>query len=301
MKLSASSLSTVLVYQLIAPGKQRELNPNLGKIDIKTLIGSMKIISEIGFPFELYLDTPENVVELLKENNSAQIKRAYKDLDVRIERFYFEFLSHRILQQESPVQAEKIWLQIGALANLLEAEIVETISPPLPTDYNEFSWEKMWNGYLLAMRNYVKLAGRFGLKLAIEPRPREILSGTDSLLRFLDHIPSENLGGVVDVSHLQVAREIPAVSIRKLGKRIFSVHLSDNDGITEWHWAPGDGKIDWLPVIEALKFVGYDSLLSLDVSGLDVRHELMEGKRYIEQILAGSIDSALESRVVRSA
>jgi sugar phosphate isomerase/epimerase len=289
-----------LVYQWIAPGKHHELNPNLGKIDVKTLIQSMKIISGLGFPFELYLDTPENVAILLQDDYSNQIKRACKDLNIRVERFYFEFLSHRILEQGSPGQVEKIWTKIGALANLLDAEVVETISAPIPTEYHGFSWEKLWDAYLLAMRNYVKLAGRFGLKLAIEPRPREILSGTDSLLRLLDHIPSDNLGGVVDVSHLQVVREIPAVSIRKLGKRIFSVHMSDNDGITEWHWAPGDGKIDWLPVIEALRSVGYNSLVSLDVSGLDVRHELIEGKRYIQQIMAANSGPSLESRVVKN-
>ena len=73
--------------------------------------------------------------------------------------------------------------------------------------------------------------------------------------------------------------------LEKLENKIFSVHLSDNDGVTEWHWPPGQGNIDWESVFEALHVVGYEGILSLDVSGIDIEREVKEGKNYIERIL----------------
>jgi sugar phosphate isomerase/epimerase len=151
--------------------------------------------------------------------------------------------------------------------------------------YLKEPWERIWVTYTTAITRYTGIAEEYGLKLALEPRPKELLNGTDSLLRLFEAVPSESLGGLVDVSHLQMAREVPELGIRKLGDKVFGVHLSDNDGVTDWHWAPGNGKINWPPIFEALRNIGYDGELSLDVSGMDIERELVEGKAYVEGLL----------------
>ena len=64
------------------------------------------------------------------------------------------------------------------------------------------------------MRIYAELAEN-DLRLAVEPRPRDILSNTDSALRLFDCVESRNLGAIIDISHLYVVRDVPALAIRK--------------------------------------------------------------------------------------
>jgi sugar phosphate isomerase/epimerase len=305
MLLSPSSLATPLIYQRLTSGDQHDLLPDLGELDVTVLIRTMRIISELEFQwFELYLDTEENLSILLQEENLGRVRQACKDLNLRIERAHYKFLAARIFGPESGL-LEKTWSKIAAISNALGITMIEMVSSTIPTstllsvrDENnrqppnpasDLSWDELWKKYVSAMKVYAKFAERCKLRLALEPRPREILSTTDSVLRLLDFVPSENLGGVIDIGRLHILRETPAVSIRKLGRNLFGVHLSDNDGVTESHWAPGHGEIDWPPVFEALDHVGYKGVLSLDVLGIDVRSELFEGKHYIEQMRATKI------------
>jgi len=40
-------------------------------------------------------------------------------------------------------------------------------------------------------------------------------------------------------------------------------HFSDNDGTSNAHWRPG--KIDWKGVLQALRDVGYDHVISIEL------------------------------------
>lgn len=57
----------------------------------------------------------------------------------------------------------------------------------------------------------------------------------------------------IDSPESEISREI-----RELGESIDHVHLHDNEGIKDDHLSPGKGNIDFEPMIEALKEIGYD-------------------------------------------
>jgi sugar phosphate isomerase/epimerase len=42
-----------------------------------------------------------------------------------------------------------------------------------------------------------------------------------------------------------------------LGDRLLTLHISDNDGIDERHWLPGQGIINWPGFIRALESSNY--------------------------------------------
>ena len=54
----------------------------------------------------------------------------------------------------------------------------------------------------------------------------------------LDH---SNLYLLMDSGHLQISRENPASVIAQAGDRLGYVHLDDNDGQDDLHWALCDG------------------------------------------------------------
>ncbi|WP_158289573.1 sugar phosphate isomerase/epimerase family protein [Paenibacillus flagellatus] len=97
-------------------------------------------------------------------------------------------------------------------------------------------------------------AAERGVRLAAECLPRTCLGhSADEMLDLLAANPE--LGVCCDVNHL--FRESPQQFIERLGDRIVTTHISDNDGTDEKHWMPGDGIIAWDEVIEALAKTGY--------------------------------------------
>jgi sugar phosphate isomerase/epimerase len=59
--------------------------------------------------------------------------------------------------------------------------------------------------------------------------------------------------------------KITNAMVYQLADRIFHYHFSDNDGLTNVHWRPGKGKIDWLDLMQALKDVGFAGVISIEL------------------------------------
>ena len=58
---------------------------------------------------------------------------------------------------------------------------------------------------------------------------------------------------------------IPNITVYRLGKNIIHLHVSDNDGVTNVHWRPGMGKIDWVAMFQALKDIGFNGTVSIEL------------------------------------
>jgi sugar phosphate isomerase/epimerase len=75
--------------------------------------------------------------------------------------------------------------------------------------------------------------------------------------------------------------------VEKLGKRIFYVHVSDNDGRTNEHLALGKGTIDWEGVFTALRKHGYDGYIAIDIGNVpDIEKAYIESRQFLEQMSA---------------
>ena len=53
--------------------------------------------------------------------------------------------------------------------------------------------------------------------------------------------------------------------------RLVTVHVSDFDYVNERHWLPGEGKIDWVSMIDALDEVGYEGTFLYELSFLSTK------------------------------
>jgi sugar phosphate isomerase/epimerase len=160
-------------------------------------------------------------------------------------------------------------------------------SVELPRD---FDWNRTWQDYVEVIGECADMAQTAGLKLAIEPRPREIITNSDSLLRLISAVDRRNVGGLVDTAHLFIQKEMLPLAIRKLRGRIFGMHVADNDGDLEYHWTVGKGRINWLGVLQALKEIGYDEYLTVELEGTGVRdleREYRESQEYLTRLITG--------------
>ncbi len=197
----------------------------------------------------------------------------------------------------------------------LGAKIVNSVAPyPFSMDFppiterplvqeqiidipGNLDWSKNWEDYIEALRECASICEDAGIRYSLEPHPYRYVSNADSMLRILSEVESPAIGINFDPSHLFPCGEIPQVVIYRLGKNIIHAHLSDNDGLTNAHWRPGKGKMDWQGILKAFKDVGYSGVLSLeleDVPGVSRSAIFGEAERISTELLDAEYIKARE-------
>jgi sugar phosphate isomerase/epimerase len=151
---------------------------------------------------------------------------------------------------------------------------------------NGFSWSSLWERYVETVSLIVDRANAHGVKVALEPRPREMVSTTDALLTLFKDVGSTKLGALVNTAYLFAQREYIPLSLQKLKDRVYATHISDNDGLLEHRWAPGEGKIDWPETIKAFRSINYSGLLTLDVGVVgNPEYDFRQGKSFLDRLM----------------
>ena len=106
---------------------------------------------------------------------------------------------------------------------------------------------------LNSLRQLQEEARRMSVRLAVETMPPEWLpAGLDEVAAFADALDPEVVGFCFDINHSNLNAD-PVAYIDRFGSRIIAVHASDNDGIRQRHWIPGEGIIDWGGFAAALR------------------------------------------------
>ena len=124
-------------------------------------------------------------------------------------------------------------------------------------------------------RKFDPICDEFGVKIAIEnmwgyDRDRRcffqnVCSNGAELARYVD-IMGRNYCACLDVGHCVLVREEPEDMIRQLGKdRLKALHIHDNSYLDDDHLLPYSGRIDWDRTMTALREIGYEGDLTLEV------------------------------------
>ncbi|MDO4744777.1 MAG: sugar phosphate isomerase/epimerase family protein, partial [Clostridia bacterium] len=98
------------------------------------------------------------------------------------------------------------------------------------------------------------IAEEHGAVIAVEDLPRTCLGKNSEEIEELLSA-DERLRVCFDTNHL-LAEDFEHF-IKKVGSKIITTHVSDYDYADERHWLPGEGKLDWNRMYNALKNAGY--------------------------------------------
>ena len=102
-----------------------------------------------------------------------------------------------------------------------------------------------------------EIAHRCGAVIAVEDLPRTCIgNNSDEITKLIG--ANDKLRVCFDTNHL--LGEDAASFVKKLADKIVTVHVSDYDFVDERHWLPGEGKLDWKALFEALEEVGYSGV-----------------------------------------
>jgi len=113
-----------------------------------------------------------------------------------------------------------------------------------------------------SLNTLAEFAKHFDAEICVEDLPRRGLGYcSDEILDILS--VNDDLRVCFDTNHL-LEEDIPTF-IRRVGNKIATLHVSDYDFVDERHWLPGEGKVQWSPLLAALKEVGYNGVWMYEI------------------------------------
>ena len=102
----------------------------------------------------------------------------------------------------------------------------------------------------------IEVAEKFRVGVALENMSRRLCKA-EHLIQLVDALDSPYAGICWDTGHAHIAGQNQPESIRLMGKRLRALHVQDNDGVSDQHMPPHFGTIEWDPLMNALREIGY--------------------------------------------
>jgi sugar phosphate isomerase/epimerase len=127
-------------------------------------------------------------------------------------------------------------------------------------------WGECLKLFVEMLKPVVEHAEKEQVQLLVEPEPDLLIETADQYLEFASKIQSPYLGLNFDIGHSYCVKDDPAQTVRRLAKLIRHVHLEDIAATrVHHHLIPGEGAIDFGATLAALKEVGYDGWVTIEL------------------------------------
>lgn len=150
------------------------------------------------------------------------------------------------------------------LAKQLGAKCITT-EPGGPVGPGE-SWKAALDLFVEMIKPVAEHAEKEGVELLVEPEPGLLIETCEQAEEFMKHMTSPAVGLNFDIGHQYCVGEDPAVSVKRLAKYVKHVHLEDIAATrVHHHLIPGEGAIDFAPVLKAIKEIGYDGWITIEL------------------------------------
>ncbi len=120
--------------------------------------------------------------------------------------------------------------------------------------------EAQYRGAIDVVRRLADYAAPRGVTIMLEPINRyesNFINTADDALSFLGDVDRPEVRVLLDTFHMNIEEASLAETFARVGRRLSHVHLVDSNRL-----APGMGHIDFAPIIDTLRRIGYNGYLS---------------------------------------
>mgnify|MGYP000951471568 CR=1 FL=1 len=192
----------------------------------------LRLIKNVGFDATTVWWEDEEGPVIIKKHEIPQMVR---DEGLILENIHVPFNNSDDMWSDSKTSRDAFvarhleWMEDCAKFDipLMVMHVTDGDRPPAPNKYG-----------VECMMRLVKEAEELKVKIAVENTIRG-----DSVEFLLSEIESPYLGLCYDSSHSGLKNQNYLLEAFK--ERLFATHISDNDGLYDRHWLPGNGIIDW--------------------------------------------------------
>ena len=218
----------------------------------ETIAHIRELVDSLGMVITNFNHTPEGIASLDKDLSAAKYDEFIRTIDVAAE------LGSPNVTMVSAFPFGKEHEDFIELRHIAEMQV---------WSYGEIGtdWAANYDYYVGIVRRLCEYAKGKGLRVLIEGHPYRWINSAQSMLRMIEHVGMDNLGMNFDPSHLFPQGDMPEWDVHMLKGRLWHTHFSDNDALTNVHWRPGQGKMNWKLIMKALKDIGYDWSINFEL------------------------------------
>ena len=130
---------------------------------------------------------------------------------------------------------------------------------------NRQARKRVLDNHVKSLRELVAYGRKYKVQILLENIPVKDKFSVKDMKYVLDRVPG--MGMTLDVAHAFVEGGTKAIMdyIKTVKGRILHAHLCDNNGRIDQHLPIGEGKIPWKRVVRALKGIGYDRAIVMEI------------------------------------
>jgi len=218
---------------------------------------TIRRISAMGYEKIEIQGTPEAydttyVGQLLKDHNMSCWGSVTLMLEDR------NLLAKNKEQRAKSVQYVKdVVTMVKELDGKMVSVVPATVGKIIPDGRPEEEWEWAVEG----MKEIYAYAERVGILIGIEPINRfetYFINRGDQALALAEAV-GPNCGVCLDSFHMNIEEEDMFDAMLRAKGRLVGFHVADNNRM-----APGMGRLDWQRIVETLKAIGYNEVLSVE-------------------------------------
>jgi len=238
---------------------------------VKPFMSELELIVELGFDYlELTMDPPQAHHSLIREHAARLVKS--------LQRYHMGLVCHlpsflSIADLTKSIRDASVKEMTDSLVVASEVGAIKVVVHPwYITGLGALVADQAKQYGLEGMEAIVEKADELGLTLCLENMFQEAgsLVDPDDFVEVLERFPTLKL--TLDVGHAHIGRNRKYRSlefIEKFSDRICHIHASDNSGKEDSHLPIGAGNIDFRKIVKALKKIGYDQTMTLEVFSRD--------------------------------
>ncbi|MCF8025469.1 MAG: sugar phosphate isomerase/epimerase [Desulfobacteraceae bacterium] len=253
---------------------------------LNSLLQEVEALGKLGFDYiEVTMDAPYAHHSVIKEHKAEfcqVLNRFGMDLVCHLPTFVSTAdLTDTIREAsiEESLQSMHMAAELGAIKVVLHPSFIHGLGAMLPDLARKHATD--------SMARLLSEADRLHLTVCVENMfPRSLsLVGPEDFDVVFNHFSNARL--TLDTGHANIDGGTERILgfIRRFPDRIGHIHASDNRGRDDDHLPIGAGTIDFVEVVKALKEIGYNETITLEVFSKD-REYLSISRNKLEEMFA---------------
>jgi sugar phosphate isomerase/epimerase len=238
---------------------------------VKPILDELEAISELGFDYlELTMDPPQAHYSIIRKQKKRLLKaldRKQMKLVCHLPSFvYTADLTHglRKASLNEVIKSLEVAAELGCLKAVLHPSYIMGLGIFVLDQAREYALE--------SLEAIMEKADQLDLLICLEnlfPKAHSLVEPED----FADiFVKFPNLKMTLDTGHAHIedTEGKRAVKfIERFPDRIEHIHVSDNFGEADNHLPVGAGTVNFNEIVKALKGIGYDNTITLEVFSKD--------------------------------
>lgn len=230
----------------------------------KSLEEAMRLFSDIGFTGIELRSAPDGVLDTemfsLSEAPNVRTMASTFGLEIVCLTPYFRDFIHDGKREHELASMRRVI----DIAQAIECPNVRVYGGLLPKDPEDYAY--YWDRTVSGIREIGRYAATRGITLCIETHGGSLTMAVADTVRMVEEIDLPNVGILFDYPWVSLAgKEGPREAVEMAAPYIKHVHVKDwtvsEDGLTRTTLL-GEGDLDWVTVLTALKDAGYTGYLS---------------------------------------